>query len=513
MWKTIRSARKKQEEGCMIERNHHRNSTLLIDRRDLLKALGLGVTSIALPGYMSGRGCFAGEPSTDKPNIIFIMADDLGYGDLSCYGATKVKTPNINRMAKEGVRFTDAHSPSAVCSPTRYGVLTGRYCWRTRLKQWVCPPNDPLLIEKDRLTVASLLKSAGYTTGCVGKWHLGFGEERPDWNRQLKPGPLEVGFDYYFGVPTSHNWAPYVYVENHHVVGRRENEFIEVDDNGTEKQGIAAKRNSEEIALIQTGKVIEFIQCNKDKPFFLYFATCNVHKPYTPNDRFKGTSQCGIYGDFTHEFDWTVGEVLNTLDRLRLYDKTLIIVTSDNGANDEFRKFGHSSCGFLRGQKTDIWEGGHRVPFVARWPGKIKAGTTSDEVICLTDFMATSAAVVGAELPNNAGEDSYNILPILLGQKADRRIREATVHHSISGVFSIRQGPWKLILGRGSGGWSKPHYVKPKPGEPEGQLYNLKKDPTETDNVWSRHPEIVKRLAKLLEKYKKESHSRPLKGC
>jgi len=441
------------------------------------------------------------------------MADDLGYGDVSCYGATKIKTPSIDRIAKEGMRFTDAHTPAAVCSPTRYGVLTGRYCWRSRLKKGVCRPNDPLLIEKDRMTVASLLKSAGYRTGCVGKWHLGFGEKKPDWNGQLKPGPLEVGFDYYFGVPTSNNWPPFVYVENHRVVGRREDEFIEVDDR-KEIQGIAAKRKDEEIALVQTDKVVKFIERNKDKPFLLYFATCNVHHPYTPNARFKGSSECGVRGDFIHELDWTVGEVLKTLDRLKLSDNTLIIVTSDNGGehHESVGRTKHRENGALRGQKADIYEGGHRIPFVARWPGRVRASTTCDEVVCLTDLIATCAAIVGAEVPDNAGEDSYNILPALLDQKRNKPIREATVHHSGGGMFSIRQGQWKLVQGRGSGGFSEPKFIKPKQSEPKGQLYNLDKDPAETNNVWSQHPEIVERLTKLLEKYKKEGRSRPLKG-
>lgn len=488
-------------------------STLGYTRRGFLKVIGAGTVSLALPGCKSSPQLLTGEAPKDKPNIIFIMADDLGYGDVSCYGATKVKTPSIDRIAKEGMRFTDAHTPAAVCSPTRYGVLTGRYCWRSQLKKWVCRSNDPLLIEKDRMTVAALLKSAGYTTGCVGKWHLGFGEKKPDWNGQLKPGPLEVGFDYYFGVPTSNNWPPFVYVENHRVVGRREDEFIEVDDR-KEIRGIAAKRKDEEIALVQTDKVVKFIERNKDKPFLLYFATCNVHHPYTPNARFKGSSECGVRGDFIYELDWTVGEVLKTLDRLKLSDNTLIIVTSDNGGeqHESVGKTKHRENGALRGQKADIYEGGHRVPFVARWPGRIKAGTTCDEVVCLTDLIATCAAIVGAEVPDNAGEDSYNILPALLDQKRNKPIREATVHHSGGGMFSIRQGQWKLVQGRGSGGFSKPKFIKSKQGEPKGQLYNLDKDPAETNDVWSQHPEIVERLTKLLEKYKKEGRSRPLKG-
>jgi len=446
----------------------------------------------------------------EKPNIIFIMADDLGYGDLSCYGATQVETPHIDRLAEEGIRFTDAHSPASVCSPTRYSVLTGRYCWRSRLKKFVCMPNAPLLIEKGRMTVASLLKSHGYVTGCVGKWHLGFGEKKPDWNGQLKPGPLEIGFDYYFGVPVSNNWPPFVYVENHHVVDRQEGEDIKVV--GTdENQPILPKRKHENIALDQTTKAVNFIVENKDKPFFLYFATCNVHKPHTPNERFKSTSQAGIYGDFISEFDWSVGEVLKTLDRLGLTDQTLIVVTSDNGATLSGKEYGHHSCGKLRGQKADTWEGGHRVPFIARWPNNIKPGTSSDEMICHIDLLATCAAMVDHKLPNNAGEDSYNILPALMGEKLERPIRDAIVHHSGRGMFAIRQGSWKLILGLGSGGFSIPYFQEPEADGPQGQLYNLQDDPYETNNLWLQHPEIVERLTNLLDQYQEQGFSRPMK--
>ncbi len=478
------------------------------NRRDFIKAAGLAAASLAIQGCMGNTKPSAAQTSTDKPNIIFIMADDLGYGDLSCYGATKVRTTNIDRIAAEGMRFTDAHTPAAVCSPTRYGVLTGRYCWRSRLKKGVCRPNAPLLLEKDRTTVASMLKAAGYTTACVGKWHLGFGQKKPNWNGELKPGPLEVGFDYYFGVPVSNNWPPFVYVENHYVLDRREDEVIEVIGTG-EKQPIPPKRRHEQIALVQTDKVVKFIERNKDKPFFLYFPICNIHLPLTPNKKFRGTSQMGIRGDFIHEADWSVGAILKTLDRLNLTNNTLIIFTSDNGARtDQNAKYGHKSCGELRGQKADIWEGGHRVPFVARWPGRIKTATTTEQTICLTDLIATSAAIVGEKLPENAAEDSYNILPVLLGQELDGPIREAIVHHSGSGMFAIRRGKWKLILGRGSGGFSNPKTIKPKLSEPEGQLYNLQEDFAESKNLWDEYPQIVDRLTKLLEKYRKQGYSR-----
>ncbi len=427
------------------------------------------------------------------------MADDLGYGDLGCYGATLVKTPNCDRIAEEGIRFTDAHSPSSVCSPTRYGVLTGRYCWRTSLKEWVCRPNDPLLIDTDRMTIASLLKSVGYTTGCIGKWHIGFGEKRPEWNYgELKPGPLEIGFDYYFGVPTSNNWPPYVYVENHKLFSHREYDVM-----------VPNHRKDEEIGKTLAKKAVHFINNNRDKPFFLYFPTCSVHFPVTPHKDFVGTSKAGLYGDYIHQFDYSVGKVLEALDKHNLIDNTLIIVTSDNGAYP-CKVAEHKSNGELRGQKAQIYEGGHRVPFITRWPGRIKAGTVSDEVICLTDFLATFAAIHGKKLPKNAGEDSYNILPALLGEKLDKPIREATVHHSVWGTFAIRRGPWKLIMGQTSGaGWPKPS-GKLKKDKPAGQLYNLKSDPKETTNLYEERPEIVEKLTKLLEKYKRQGYSRSI---
>lgn len=486
-----------------------------MERRAFLRMYGGGaLTTILLSSKLE---------SARLPNIVVIMGDDLGYSDLSCYGSRMTSTPNCDRLAREGRRFTDAHTPSAVCSPTRYGLLTGRYCWRTRLQQWVCTPDDPLLIDTRRMTVASLLKKHGYATGCVGKWHLGFGTQEPaDWNRSLRPGPLDVGFDYYFGVPTSNNWPPFVYVENDRIVGRKPDERIVIDlslrYNFKEISGIANKRKDEEIGQTLAEKAVQFIERNKEKPFFLYLPTCAVHLPITPGSQVQGTSRAGKYGDFVHEFDWTVGRALDTLDRHKLTDNTLVIVTSDNGALESpSQETGHSPNGPLRGQKAEIYEGGHRVPFIARWPAKIPAGTTCEEVVCLTDLLATFAELLGEPLPHNAGEDSYSILPALCGEKLGQPIREATVHHSVDGTFAIRQGPWKLILGPGSG--RSPDVVvnrfneripkPPGPGEPRGQLYNLAKDPAEQDNVYNEHPQIVDALSALLERYRQQGYSRP----
>ena len=344
--------------------------------------------------------CNSCQEEPQLPNIIFIMADDLGYGDFSCYGAEKIQTPNVDRLAEEGMKFTDAHSGSAVCTPTRYGVLTGRYCWRSWLKNWVLWENMPLLIDTTRLTVASMLQQHGYTTGCLGKWHLGWGVE-PDhrWDGDVKPGPLEVGFDYFFGVPHSHNSPDFlkVFMENRRIIGLNPG-----DDIHDEEVMKRVRRNLEETAINISKAAVRFIEDNKDRPFFLYYPTTNIHSPITPNDRFKGKSEAGQYGDFVVEFDWAVGEIVSALDRHGISENTLIIVTSDNGGTPAASSFGHLSNAPWRGSKCQIYEGGHRVPFIVRWPGKVKPGTVCDETICLTDFMATCAAIIQYPLPENA---------------------------------------------------------------------------------------------------------------
>ncbi len=497
-----------------------------MNRRNFLKTIGMGLASITIPFCANASRSSAGRSAAKKPNIIFIMADDMGYGDLSCYGATKIKTPNMDALAADGIRFTDAHSPSAVCTPTRYGVLTGRYCWRSRLKRGVLGGYSPLLIDTDRMTVASLLKQHGYATACFGKWHLGLGNnKRTDYDKPLTPGPNALGFDYFFGIPASLDMTPYCYVENDRPVVKPTQtiEAGKASEDGWWRAGaIAPGFKHVEVLPKLTEKAVEYIdahaQKTPDKPFFMYFPLPAPHCPIAPADFVKGKSQAGGYGDFVVEVDWTVGQVAKALDKNNLADNTLIILTSDNGspARTKLKRepytiievFGHYPNGKLRGIKADSWDGGHREPFIARWPGRIPKGATSDELICLTDLMATCAAIVGTELPENAGEDSYDILPALLGKKLNKPIREAIVHHSLSGMFSIRQGDWKLILGRGSGGFTKPKTIKPKPGEPKGQLYNLLQDPAEANNLWAKQKDIVDRLTKLLEKYKTQGHSR-----
>jgi arylsulfatase A-like enzyme len=483
----------------------------------------------------SAAGGASEKSSSDLPNIILILADDLGWGDLGSYGATQIETPNCDRLAREGIRFTDAHSASAVCSPSRYAVLTGRYGWRTWLKNGILLEHMPLMIEPGRLTLPTMLKERGYATACIGKWHLGWGDQiNPDWSGEVAPGPLEVGFDYYFGVPYSHasDYQLRVYVENRRIVGL---DFK--GDRGLHHALQRAQRRMDLTATRLSEAAVGWIERNKDRPFFLYYPTTNVHNPWTPDRRFMGMSNAGPYGDFVMEFDWAVGEVVDALDRLGLTERTLVIVTSDNGANKRGSMLGHEPNGPWRGLKGQIYESGHRVPFLARWPGRIEAAAVSDETICLTDLMATCAAIVDYALPDSAGEDSYDILPAMFGETYQRPIREATVHHSFTGLFAIRQGEWKYIEGSGNGQMAVPEiwsivkldnqfkpvrtgrdgpfqdvwfdFQKAEPDfdGPPVQLYNLSVEPAETTNVWREHTAVVERLQALLDRYRAEGRS------
>jgi arylsulfatase A-like enzyme len=490
-----------------------------MNRRAFLKTLGTGVAALAASqcAFLNTR---------KKTNIIFLMADDLGYGDLGCYGATQIPTPNIDRMAQEGVRFLDAHAPAAVCTPTRYGVLTGRYCWRSRLKQGVLWGYDPLLIEPDRMTVASMLKQAGYRTACVGKWHLGLGNEKPvDYSKPLTPGPNTVGFDYFFGIPASLDMPPYCFIENDRTVGELS---VEKEPYNTlqRKGPMTPGWKDEEVGPTFVQKAKSFITAHvrqhDDQPFFLYMPYQAPHTPCTPPDFIKGKSQAGVRGDMVVELDWAAGQILTLLKELHVDEDTLFVLSSDNGAltvgpagwkDDPPEKYdlvhnGHLPNGELRGQKSDTYEGGHREPFIARWPGRIPAATTSHQLLCLTDLMATFAAVNRLTLPDNAAEDSFDMLPALTGQ-ANQPIRTSIVQHSGRGVFAFRYEKWKLILGRGSGGFSAPAVIQPEPGEAQGQLYNLELDPWERHNVWNQHPDIVRDLVQKLERIKTQGFSRP----
>jgi arylsulfatase A-like enzyme len=484
----------------------------------------------------------------ERPNIVVILADDLGYGDVACYGATKVRTPSIDRLAQEGMRFTQGHSPASVCTPSRYNLMTGRYCWRTWAGHGTVWANDPLLIDEGRVTLASLLKRAGYVTGYVGKWHLGFGRPGtagwdellgPDFNAELRPGPLDLGFDRFFGMPAV-GQHPNIYIDGRRVVGLDPSDPIRfINDPRPAYQvdylrrprtaptdlqmasGKSAELVFEECALRLTEEAVAFIRAHHAHPFFLYLAPRNIHSPLRPNARFKGTSAIGVYGDFIHELDWSVGQVLDSLDHFNVAGNTLVVFSSDNGGVPPQRwtttvagraeGAGHRINGPLRGQKTEVYEGGHRVPFIVRWPGRVKPGMTSDALVANTDLLATCAEIIATPLPPGAGEDSYSFLGALSGAPPGQPPRAALVTDSMMGVFAIQEGPWKLIQGQGGGGYypQGPPPVAERPDGPPGQLYHLGDDPGETTNRYAERPAIVARLSALLEKIQSNGRSRP----
>jgi len=463
----------------------------------------------------------------DRPNIVYLMADDMGYGDPGCYGAVKIPTPNMDRLASEGMCFTDAHSSSAVCTPSRYSVLTGRYCWRTHLQKWVLWGFEPPLIDADRMTVASLLKQSGYATAAIGKWHLGLGwttvdgkapepdGRNVDYAARIWEGPTERGFDTSFCLTGSLDMAPYCFVEDDHVVGTPSVEKSPYYPQ--QRPGLMVpdwRDDLVDVTFIEraVGFIDRHVREHPDQPFFLYLTPLAPHRSCVPPEFIAGKSQAGPRGDMVALVDWMVGQIDEALCRHGLIGNTLFIVTSDNGArltNYDGRDYGHRSCGPLRGQKADIWDGGHREPFIARWPERVPDGSSSSEPICLGDLMATCADILGVELASGSAQDSISFLPALLGQERDRLLREAIVHHSGDGMFSIRQGQWKLILGRGSGGFSEPRQLEPGRGEPPGQLYDMHSDLGEAHNLWSERPDIVSHLTALLERYRSQGYSRP----
>ena len=453
-----------------------------------------------------------------RPNIVYILCDDLGYGDIHAFNPSrgKISTPNIDRLAAEGMSFSDAHSGSSVCTPSRYGILTGRYAWRTRLQSGVLQGMSPPLIQRNQLTVGTLLKNHGYTTAVIGKWHLGlqFGEHH--WTDPIEDGPLQHGFDFYFGISASLDMPPFVYLENERVT-----ETPTVEKKWV-RTGPAAK-DFEAINVLPdlTHKAVDYIVAHAAeakregaaaKPFFLYLAFTAPHTPILPTPEWQGKSGLGPYGDFVMETDWATGEVLSAIDRSGLSDNTLVIFTSDNGCSPaaDVKKLeaeGHFPSAEFRGYKSDIWDGGHRIPFIARWPGKVKPASHTSALTCLTDLIATCADILGDKLPENAAEDSVSLLPILTSQ-TNQVVREAVVHHSIEGLFAIRKGKWKLELCAGSGGWSAPHDADSvKQGLPSVQLYDMSTDAGEQHNVASIHPDVVKDLTALLQKYIEEGRS------
>jgi arylsulfatase A-like enzyme len=479
------------------------------------------------------RGAWSeGAASTpSRPNIICIYADDLGYGDVGCYGATKVKTPHVDRLAAEGLRFTDAHAASATCTPSRYALLTGEYPWR-RPGTSILSGTASLIIEPGRPTLASVLQESGYATAVVGKWHLGLGDGDLDWNGLIKPGPLEIGFDYCFLVPATGDRTPCVYVENHRVVGLDSADPIEVnyrekvgnDPTGKENPellkmklthghdytivngisrigwmsgGKSARWVDEDMADVLVAKATRFIEDHRGGPFFLYFATHDIHVPRVPHARFVGTSQCGTRGDVIHQFDWCVGQIIAALKRSKIAENTLVIVSSDNGPvlDDGYADGavedlnGHQPSGPLRGGKYSINEGGTRVPFIACWPERIKPGV-SDALVCQIDLLASFAALAGQKLSADAGPDSFDVLPALLGESPVGR--DHLVEHRRE--LAIRQGPWKLI---------------PAKPDAKAQLYNLADDLGETRDVAVENADRTKQLRNLLDRIREQGYSRP----
>jgi len=498
----------------------------MMNRRDFLRYAGAAaVATVGVPV----RGT-AERAAASRPNIVVILADDLGWGSLNCYGAPTnlVRTPNCDRLAREGIRFTDANTASSVCSPTRYALMTGRYCWRTSLKHEVLGTMAPLHIETSRLTLASLLKKHGYRTAAVGKWHLGYGSSpKCDYTAELTPGPLDIGFDYHFAVPSNHGDNTGVFIENRRVVGLRSREldpsqYGKTFYGGRPFLGLDAPQRVDEAVMdTLTRKAVAWLeQQEAGTPFFLYFTPVAVHHPVTPSAKTKGGSAAGPYGDWIHELDAGVGGILEALDRRGLAKNTLVIFTSDNGgvvappaqtALTEWQaaKAGLAICGPWRGRKHSVYQGGFRVPFMARWPGRIPAGATSEETISLTDLLATTAALVGEPLPPRtmAAEDSYNVLSALLGKKSERPIRDALVVHSADGNFAIRQGPWKWIEGKAHPD-TLPGALKARAAEFKPQLYHLAEDPAEKTDVLDKHPEVAKRLEALLNQYRDQGYSR-----
>ena len=499
-----------------------------------------------------------------KPNIVIILADDLGYGDPRCYNSgSKVPTPHIDALARQGVRFTDAHTPSSVCSPTRYGLLTGRYAWRTSLKRSVLWPYDPPLIEKDRVTLPGMLRTLGYGTTCIGKWHLGWDWPRYkgaarlpmpgrgqqgrkqrqkigltiDFSKPIPGGPITRGFDSYFGddVP---NHPPFCFIQDDRCV-QQPNVM-----RGPKRYGWPGPAvKGWDFSAVMPALTAKAQQCIKAqqwirthakftlaRPFFLYFALTAPHTPIAPAKAFLGKSQAGAYGDYVYEVDWAVGQVMQTLAETGLDKNTILVFTSDNGSpardgtlmsgavSSVTKKYGHDPNHPWRGVKADIWEAGHRVPFVVRWPGRLAAHTTNDALICLTDLYATFAHLLHVDLEDDQAEDSFDFLPALLPPSPSAATTRPTwqrphiIHHSLNGTFAIRKGPWKLVVENlGSGGFSKPAMQRPGPDDPKGQLYNLDEDPTERHNLYKSHPAIVSELRALLSHCRQSPSTRLLR--
>lgn len=480
---------------------------------------------------------FQSKPKEKYPNIIVILADDLGYGDIGAFNPqSKIPTPHIDQLAREGMKFIDAHTPSAVCTPTRYGFLTGRYNWRSRLKSGVLTGTSSALIPKDRSTMASVLKQRGYHTAFIGKWHLGWnwglkneGDQlgdgwgprdfdQIDFSNKVSNSPNDLGFEYAYGHAGSLDMAPYVYVENGFVTAQPNHVTVDKGKYSWWREGpTGADFVHDQVTPNFFARSIQYIneRSKSDQPFFLYLALPSPHTPILPLPEWQGKSGLVPFGDFMMMIDDYVGQLTKALKEAGIDENTLVVFTSDNGGSpaaglEELSAQGHLSNSIYRGNKADLYEGGHRVPFIIKWPSRIKPGSQREETISLVDMMATVADIADYKLKDNEAEDSYSLIPLLESDKPVHEFREATVFHSIDGSFAIRQGDWKLLLAKGSGGWSAPKPGSPEEkGLPEVQLYNLKTDAGETKNLHAEHPEIVNSLRKLLVKYIQDGRSTP----
>lgn len=477
------------------------------------------------------------------PNIIYILADDLGYGDLkSLNPKSKIPTPNMDRLVAAGVHFTDAHSNSAVCTPTRYGILTGRYAFRSSLKEGVLWGYSASLIEPGRETAGTFLKKNGYQTACIGKWHLGLDWAKKDsskaiediqWNKSVSRdyndnvdytkrvggGPSDHGFDYSLIIPASLDMDPYCYIRNGQVI-KAPTSFTEGKDQQTEGRGVFWRAGKVSLnfdfykvlpTFIDTACNYINTHANGQSPFFMYLPLPSPHTPWLPTKEYEGKSGAGRYGDYVYMVDDMIGKVLKTVKEKGIEENTLIIVTSDNGSDwrpTDIEQWNHRANYIYKGRKADIYEAGHRVPFIARWTGVIPAGLQSNQTMCTTDLMATLSGMLNRPLPDGSAEDSYNLWPAFTGKSVLSPIREATVHHSLDGFFSIRKGKWKYTSKLGSGGFTDPKIITPKDGEAPSTLYDIEKDPREQHNLYFEYPEVVKELSELLEKYKTQGYSR-----
>ena len=493
--------------------------------------------------------CWPSSLSAQHPNIVIIYVDDLGYGDVGCYGARAVATPNIDRLANEGCRFTDGHSSAATCTPSRYSLITGEYAWRQK-GTGIAPGDANAIIKPGRVTVASILKKAGYRSAAIGKWHLGLGEGPIDWNKTISPGPLEIGFDECFLIPATGDRVPCVYVANHEVVGLEANDPITVSykepigdeptglnnpellkmewdhgHNSTIINGIsrigfmsggkAARWVDEDMADVITKQAVSFIDRHKathsTQPFFLYFNPHDIHVPRAPHTRFVGTTTMGPRGDVIAELDWSVGEILKALDQHQLRENTLVIFSSDNGPvlNDGYKDGAlesigdHKPAGPLRGGKYSAFEGGTRVPFLVRWPKKIAAGITSEALMCQIDFLASFATLTNEKLPEGAGPDSLNMLPALLGES--RSGRDHLVEQA--GTMSLRMGTWKMIEANKGPAVNKQVNIETGNG-PSVKLYDLSSDSGEQTDVAEKNQQQVQEMVTLLERIRQQGTAR-----